>query len=97
MRIEHKIRGGSETYGNRNKPQTDRLMEDALERAKLLQIEKDNVCCVFLTPEGHAATSSKFITLSFSDFADTLARSLQSRLDGCAVSIKGFLNCYRRL
>lgn len=97
VRIEHKIRGGSETYDHANKAQTERLLGDALERATSLQIQKAHACCILLTPEGYEATARDFVALSFGEFAKTITKALHSRSDEGAASIKGFLNFYRRL
>jgi hypothetical protein len=97
VRIEHKVRGGFETYGHGNIPQTERLLDDAKMRAESLQIETSHVCCVLLTPEGHAAMAQDFVALSFDAFAETVANAMKSCSDECATSIRGFLNFYRRL
>ena len=47
VRIEHKLRGGVETYV-RGKKQTDRLWTDAVERAHQLNIKSENVVGIFL-------------------------------------------------
>ncbi len=85
VRIEHKIRGGSETLVRR-KGQASRLLGNAIDRAKLLQIDKMNVCCVFLTPEGRAASIRDFIPLSFGDFADGIAECIRQALSPASCS-----------
>jgi hypothetical protein len=101
VRIEHKIRGGSETVVG-EKGQTFRLLKDAVGLARELRISADNVIGIFLSPGGDAAESRKFGTLSFEEMskavrsAITAAAPKGAELSRAAESILGFMCFYGR-
>src|SRR5207302_8418019 len=67
VRIEHKIRGGTETFVA-GKAQTPRLWNDAIERrSKELRIDPGNVIGIFLSPGGEPAISRDFGVMSFAE------------------------------
>ena len=103
MRIEHKIRGGTETFIG-DKAQTPRLWKDAIEqRSKELGIEPVNVIGIFLSPGGEPAASPDFGALSFAEFADAVRAAIADVLVGAkgipgaaALSVLGFMSFYGR-
>ena len=98
VRIEHKIRGGAETF-IRGQAQTSRLWKDAAK----VGIEPGNVIGIFLSPGGEPAASRDFRVLSFAEFADAVCSALTDSLGGAnhtskaAESILGFMSYYRRM
>jgi hypothetical protein len=101
VRIEHKIRGGSETYQDR-KYQTFRLWNDANTQADDLLINRDRVIGIFLTPSGEPARSGEFVNISYGVFADavraavTKQMAVENGISAAAASILGFIGFYGR-
>jgi len=84
------------------KPQTKRLWEDAINRAKQLGIDDKNVVGILLSPGGEPATSSAFGVLSFKEFADAVSDAItdvlgyNESISRAAASILGFMSFYGR-
>jgi hypothetical protein len=101
LRIEHKLRGGTETIV-RNKSQTDRLLNDAMSRADKLGIDRDNVIAILLSPEESHAKNRSFISLTFEEFASAVCEAvaasegIKSSFPPAAASILGFATFYGR-
>lgn len=101
MRIEHKIRGGWETVIS-GKHQTQRLLEDAIDRAMKLGIDRRKVIAIFLTPDGASAANPEFALLSFREFSDAVRAAIidtsdTSQISAAAASILGFMTFYGRM
>ncbi|HEX4409965.1 MAG TPA: PD-(D/E)XK nuclease family protein [Xanthobacteraceae bacterium] len=102
VRIEHKIRFGTETYikGSR---QTDRLTVDARSLVDELQISPDNIIFILLSPEGKPAANREFGSISYAQFAEAIKRTVirkihsKRQVDSSAMTILGFAQFYGRL
>jgi hypothetical protein len=99
--IEHKVRFGSETF-SAGEFQTHRLWKDAVTRAAQLNIRRENVIAVFLTPGGEQAANADFIVLTFREFADAVCAAVldgmgEVRIPRTAASILGFMSYYERM
>jgi hypothetical protein len=89
VRIEHKLRGGSETIVS-GEPQTNRLARDAGD-SNLKTI------LVYLSPEGGRSEKRDFIPLSFRELAEAVAKALGLvKLTPIQASIVGFIDFYGR-
>jgi hypothetical protein len=102
VRIEHKVRDGSETT-IAGKDQTLRLWEDAIKRAGQLGIDREYVFNIFLSPGGDPAAYSEFGVLSFHELSDAVRAAVidispeAKTISGAAASILGFMGFYRRM
>lgn len=92
--IENKIRGGSETLID-GLWQTDRQWEALIRRSRILNIPKENILALFLTPEGKAPKNGHFIPLSVTELVSALRYSIISlpNID-TKCSLLAFLNYY---
>lgn len=97
VRIEHKLRGGTETF-SADAHQTTRLWKDAVEEG----LGFPNVLGIFLSPEGRSAQDSNFVKLSFRELAKAVNTAVTGvctdtkLLPPAAVSILGFMSFYGR-
>ena len=93
--IENKVRGGTETTGSLNIWQTNRQWDALLSRGRDLDMPKENLLAVFLTPEGKKAKNKHFIPLSISDMVNALhSPVLKSINPNTRRSLQAFLHYY---
>jgi hypothetical protein len=100
--IEHKIRGGEETFIE-ERFQTDRLWDDADGRATSLGIDTKNIIAIFLSPDGKDAHNKHFVPLKFVEFSSAVTAAVtetcaKNKLSSTAgASILGLMSFYGKV
>jgi len=93
--IEHKLRGGGETYLN-GQPQTSRQWNALEQKCTRDEIPIERCLAIFLTPEGKQPAHSEFVSLSVDELASAFLEAMKmTRKCPSKHSIKAFLHYYR--
>lgn len=92
--IEHKLRGGEETYVN-DEPQTIRQWKALENKCKRHGIPIERCLAIFLTPEGKQPAANEFVSLSVEELVSAFLDALKmAQKCPCKHSIEAFLDYY---